>query len=349
MRGAGSTLVEATMAEQRPIRWGIIGAGDIADRVMAPAMRLAPGHELVAVVRRDRAAAAAFAERHGARRAYDTVEALLRDGDVDAVYVATPVARHCPDTLAAAAHGKHVLCEKPLALSVEEGERMRSACERAAVQLMVCFYQRFNARHRQVRALLAAGAIGQVTAVRLNFSGRVVDRPGAWRQDPAQAGGGCYMDNASHCVDLLRFLFGDVVAVSAFVDTLAARYAVEDTATSLLRLANGAHAVVTSYWSSGDPDEERNSLLEVLGTEGAIISTPLHDKFSRGRLTVATGAGERAYAFEESTHVAVLAEFAAALAERRLPAVTAADGIAAVRIVEAVYRSSHTGRVVHLA
>lgn len=330
------------------VRWGIIGAGDIADRVMAPAMRLAPGHELVAVVRRDRAAAETFAARHGARRAYDDVEALLRDDEIDAVYVATPVARHCPDTLAAAARGKHVLCEKPLALTPAEGERMRAACERAGAQLMVCFYQRFNARHRQIRALLAAGAIGRITAARVNFSGRVADRPGAWRQDPAQAGGGCYMDNASHCIDLLRFLCGDIIAASAFVDTFAARYAVEDTATSLLRLANGAHAVVTSYWSADDPDETRNSMLEILGTEGALISAPLHDKFSRGRLTVATSAGERDFAFEESTHAAVLAEFAAALAERRPPAVTADDGIAALRVVHAVYESSRTGRTVTL-
>src|SRR5207244_9227035 len=116
---------------------------------------------------------------------------------------------------------------------------------------------------------------------------------------------------------LLRYFFGEVVAAGAFVDTLAARYPVEDTATSILRLADGAHAVVTSYWSTGDPDEERTSMLEILGTEGAIVSTPLHDKFSRGRLTVATAAGERSYTFAESTHVALLAEFAAGLAEGR--------------------------------
>jgi predicted dehydrogenase len=331
------------------VRWGIVGAGDIAHRVMAPAMHLAPNHELVAVCRRDRAAAQDFAAAHGARRAYDTVEALLRDVEIDAVYIATPVARHCPDTLAAAANGKHVLCEKPMALNAAEGEAMRLACERAGVRLMICFYQRFNARHRRIKELLAAGTIGRVTAVRMNFSGRVPDRPGAWRQDPGLAGGGCYMDNASHCIDLLRFLFGEVVAASAFIDTLAAQYPVEDTATSILRLANGAHAVVTSYWSVDDPDERRNSMIEILGTEGAITSTPLHDKFSRGRLTIATPTGERVETFEASTHAAVLDEFAAALADRRAPAVTAEDGIAALRVVAAVYDSARSGRVVRCA
>src|SRR5258706_6360086 len=142
-----------------------------------------------------------------------------------------------------------------MALSVGEGERMRLAADRANVRFMTCFYQRFNARHRKIRDLLATQAIGRVTAVRMNFSGRSPDREGAWRQDPAKSGGGCYLDNASHCVDLLRFLFGEIVSVSAFVDTLAAGYPVEDTATSILRLANGAHAVVTSYWSTNDPDD----------------------------------------------------------------------------------------------
>lgn len=330
------------------VRWGIIGPGDIAERVMAPAMLAAPHSTLVAVARRDQAAAEAFAARHGARRAYGSVEALLRDPEIDAVYIATPVARHLPDTLAAAAAGKQIICEKPLALHVAQGEQMRAACAAAGVRFMTCYYQRFNARHRRIRELLAAGTIGRVTAVRLNFSGRSADRPGAWRQDPAEAGGGCYMDNASHGIDLVRFLLGEIVAVAAFVDTLAASYKVEDTASSILQLASGAQAVITSYWSTGDPDGERNSMLEIMGTEGVIISTPLHEKFSRGRLTVATAAGEEHYSFEESTHVALLEEFTAALAEGRAPSITVEDGLAALRTVEAAYESSRTGAVVRL-
>ena len=109
------------MSEMPIIRWGIIGAGDIAERVTAPAMTAAAHSQLVAVMRRNRTAAEEFARRHGASRAYDRVEGLLGDPEIDAVYVATPVERHCPDVLAAAASGKHILCEKPLALSVPRG------------------------------------------------------------------------------------------------------------------------------------------------------------------------------------------------------------------------------------
>lgn len=335
------------MVPETPIiKWGILGAGDIADRVMAPAMRAAPHAELVAIMRRDQSAASEFSQKHDVPRVYDTVGAIVADPEINAIYIATPVARHLVDTLAVAGARKHILCEKPMAISSKEGERMRAVCDDAGVRLMICFYQRFNARHRKIKQLLIDGAIGQVTAVRVNFSGRSPDDPFRWRHDPAQAGGGSYMDNASHSIDLLRFLFGEITEVTAFVDTLAARYEVEDTASSILRLSNGAHAVVTSHWSTGDPDESRNALLEIQGTAGTIISAPLHDKFSRGTLTVDMHQESDVYEFERSTHHEVLEDFAVTIAEGRLPTITASDGIAAMRVVEAVYESSRRGCVV---
>lgn len=337
------------MSENVPtVRWGIIGAGDIAHRVMAPAMHDSECSQLVAVMRRTQERAEEFAREHGAFRAYDDVDALLQDPELDAVYIATPVDQHCPNTLAAAASSKHVLCEKPLALSVSEAETMLQACTEAGITAMTCYYQRFNARHQKIKELIRQGGIGQVSAVRWNFSGRSPTNPEAWSQDPAQAGGGPYMDLGSHGVDLLRFLFGEIVAVSAFVDTLVEDYAVEDTASSLLRFESGIQAVATAHWSTGDPDENRNSTIEILGTEGVIRSCPLHDKFSRGHLSVATQDGETDYDFDESTHVKVLKEFAEAVAEGREPAITIEDGLAVQRVVAAVYESSRTERVVHL-
>ena len=330
------------------VRWGIIGAGDIAHRVMAPAMRESECSQLVAVMRRSMEGAEEFAHEHGARRAYDDVEKLLQDPEVDAVYIATPVDQHCPNTLAAANRSKHVLCEKPLALNVSEAEAMLEACSRAGITAMTCYYQRFNARHQKIKEIVERGDIGKVSAVRWNFSGRSPANPDAWSQDPAQSGGGPYMDLGSHGVDLLRFFFGKIVAVTAFVDTVVEDYAVEDTASSLLRFANGIQAVATAHWSTADPDENRNSMIEILGTEGVIHSYPLHDKFSRGHLSVATGGGEKSYQFGESTHLKVLKEFAAALAEGREPAITIEDGLEAQRVVAAVYESSRIGRVVQI-
>ena len=330
-----------------PIRWGIVGTGDIAERVMAPAMRQASGARLVAVAGRAIVATRAFAERHGAQRAYDRLEDLLMDPEVDAVYVASPVDRHCSDVLAAIAAGRDVLCEKPLALTLDEAERMVAAAERAGVRLGTCFYQRYNARHRWIRDALADGRIGRPAAARMSFSGRSPDRPGAWRQDPTRAGGGSFTDSAVHCLDLLRFLVGEIREVAAFTDTLGASYAVEDTASALLRLDGGVQAVVTAHWSTEDSSAARTSVLEIGGTDGTIVSWPLHDKFSRGTLLIATVTGkEEVHVPERSTHIELLDDFAGARAGGRPFPIDGADGLAAQRVLAAVYESARTGRVV---
>jgi len=334
-----------------PIRWGIVGPGDIARRVMAPAMLEAPGARLVAVCGRTIESAEAFATEFagpgGLPRAYDRLDAFLADPDLDAVYVATPVDRHFPEALATIAAGRDILVEKPLALNLDEAERMVAAAGRADVRLATCFYQRYNTRHAWIREALATGRIGRPAAVRINFSGRSPERAGAWRQDPARAGGGSFTDSAVHAVDLLRYLFGEVREVAAFTDTIAATHGVEDTASALLRLDGSVQAVITAHWSTEDPSDARTSVLEIGGTEGTIVSWPLHDKFSRGTLLVATAAGEEeVHVPERSTHVALLDDFARARAAGDPFPIDGRDGLAAQRVLAAVYESARTGRVV---
>ena len=330
------------------IGWAIVGPGDIAKRVMAPAMVAAASAELIAVYGRDPARTQAFAERHEARRTYARLADLLADDEVEAVYLATPVDRHAPDALAALEAGRDVLVEKPIARSAAEARAIVEAAERSGRRLAVCFYQRFNTRHRAVRRLLAEGAIGRPTAARINFSGRSRPRPGAWRFDPERSGGGVFADQGSHAVDLLRHLLADEVReVAAFTATLAEPADVEDTASALLRFGSGLQAVITAHWSIEDPSEARTSVLEISGTEGTIVTWPLHDKFSRGTLLLANADGEHEIPTEAaSTHVALLDAFAA---EAWPPEIaTGGDGLAAMRIQEAVYTAARERRVVDL-
>lgn len=216
------------------LHWGILGAGKIAERQMVSAMAQASDQQLVAIMRRDLDAARAFAATHGVPHAHDSVTALVTDPTVDALYVATPPYLHAEQVIQAAEQGKPVLCEKPLALNTTQAQAMIDACRANGVQLMVCYYQRYNSRHQQIKQWLMAGAIGQVTALRINFSDYFPPTPGFWHHDPAISGGGPLMDLGIHCIDLVRFLCGPAVAVTALVDTLAAASSVEDTATLLL-------------------------------------------------------------------------------------------------------------------
>lgn len=329
------------------LQWGIIGAGKIAERQMVTAIGQASSQRLVAVMKRDLTRARAFADEHGVPHAYDNSEALFADPDVLAVYVATPPHLHAAQTIESAQAGKHVLCEKPLALDSRQAQRMIDACRANGVQLMVCYYQRYNSRHQQIRKLLAQGAIGQVTAVSLNFSDYFPPTPGFWHHNPAISGGGALMDLGVHCVDLLRYLCGEVTEVMAMIDTLAAESPVEDTATLLLKLDNGAQAVITSHWSTANFEPQQANGLEIFGTLGTIQAAPIQAKDSSGSLHLITEAGVQDFSVAPGglrPHVALLEDFARSIAAGAPALIPGEEGLAGLQVIEAAYRSARTGK-----
>ncbi|HJN14670.1 MAG TPA: Gfo/Idh/MocA family oxidoreductase, partial [Armatimonadota bacterium] len=254
------------------LRWGIIGCGNVAETKGGPALYGVEGSELVAVMSRSAEKGADFAQRHGARRHYTSVADLLSDDEVDAVYVATPPHLHAEQTVLAAEAGKHVLCEKPMALTVAECETMVAACRDAGVELWIAYYRRCWPPIVLMKELLERGTIGQPTMARVTLTG-MYGPPGdgtiPWRLQPEVSGGGGLMDVGSHRLDLLVHLLGEVRDVSAFVDTISSDLAVDDSASLLLKFAGGAQAVVSCHWNVADAVDE----LEVGGTKGRLMAT----------------------------------------------------------------------------
>lgn len=328
------------------VRWGIIGAGDIARKQTARAIQEAHNAELIAVMRRSREKAEAFAREFGAARAYDRVEELLADPEIDAVYIATPVYLHAAQTMAAAQAGKHVLVEKPMAMSTAECQAMIDACHQHGVQLMVCYYQRFNARHQKARELVAQGAIGQVTMAQARQAFLYPPEPDNWRQNPALGGGGAIMDVGVHCIDTLRFILGEVEAVTALVDTLAYDYAVDDTATLLLRFQNGVQGVVSVAFTVPEVEVDTLNYLELCGTGGRIWTSPLHSKDSRGLLRVLTPEGEQRFTFEQRTHVALIEAFGRSIEYGEPVPIPGVEGLRGLAVVEAALESARTGHTI---
>ncbi len=204
--------------------WAIVGIGAHADRYIAPAMRQARGARLGAVYSRNQARADSFAVRHGAPtcRGYTSVDELLADPLVQAVFIASPDALHAPQTIAAARAGKHVLCEKPMATTVADARAMVSACATARVKLGVGFHLRHHPAHIQARRYIREGFVGEPSMAWTQWhspgSGSYTGLR-AWKVDPALAAGGVLAGYGVHCIDLLRYLLGqEVVEVSAFTD-----------------------------------------------------------------------------------------------------------------------------------
>jgi 1,5-anhydro-D-fructose reductase (1,5-anhydro-D-mannitol-forming) len=257
------------------VRWGIIGCGDVTEVKSGPGFQKARGSALVAVMRRDAAKAEDYARRHGVPRWYADAEALVRDPEVDAVYVATPPATHCHYARLVAAAGKPVYVEKPMALDHGECRAMIEACAAAGVPLFTAYYRRAVPRFARIKALLDAGAIGTVRVASVSMYRSYVPAAGSlpWRLDPAVAGGGLFVDLASHQLDLLDYFLGPITDVSGTASNQAGLYEAEDVVDATFGWASGVRG--TGLWSfsaSGDVDRT-----ELVGTRGRILYATFGD------------------------------------------------------------------------
>ena len=249
----------------------MIGCGAVTEVKSGPAFQKVPGSQLVAVMRRDGEKARDYARRHGVPRWYDDAEDLLRDPDVDAVYVATPPGSHAEYTLRAARAGKSVYVEKPMGRSHAECQAMIQACEAAGVPLFVAYYRRALPAFVKIKELVVAGAIGEVRFVTMTLyrPPRPEDHDPArwpWRVVPELAGGGYFFDLAAHQLDYLDYLLGPIVAAGGLAANQAGLYPAEDVVSASLAFESGA--VATGIWSfAAWGDAERAA---IVGSQGRI-------------------------------------------------------------------------------
>lgn len=184
------------------VRWGVLSTANIGRAALAPAIQSSSNGEIVAVASRDAERAFGFATRFNIPNSYGSYEALLRDPEVDAVYIPLPNSLHCPWTLRAIAAGKHVLCEKPLGLSAAECLEMAEAAERRGVKLMEAFMYRFHPQIGAALTLLDNGAVGELQHMHAAFTFRLT-RLDNIRLQP-ELGGGSLMDVGCYCINIFR-------------------------------------------------------------------------------------------------------------------------------------------------
>ena len=265
------------------LRWGVIGAGGIAERRTIPGMMNANNAELVAVMEINMELAEKCRAKWDCKRAYDKVEDLLADPEVDAVYIASPVWLHAQQAMAAADAGKHILIEKPLAMTSEEGEKVVAYCNEKGVKIAAGLMMRFGAYVQAMKKAIADGKIGKVVSGYSQFTCWYPDMPGAWRQSKKMGGGGAMMDMGVHCIDLMQYVTGSKVKeVAAFQDTLSFNYEVEDSSTVLLRMENGCQCVVQSNFNI--PDEAAKWRLEFFGDQGRLAGENVIGQIDGGTL-----------------------------------------------------------------
>jgi len=320
-----------------PVRWLLVGTGDIVRKRVAPALAsrltgVCGGRQRAAAIAQDH-----VAHDHGATEVFDDLETALRETAASAVYVATPVDRHRPEALAAIAAGKHVLIEKPLGLSGDDAQRICDAATAAGVTAGCAYYRRCFPRFAHLKRLLSEGALGQIVMVRTcywSWFDPAEDDPKRWRVDPARGGGGPLADMGSHIFDLIIALFGVPQRVLARCSTQVHDYAVEDTAAVIMMLENGAQVTAEIGWNSKTWRHE----FEVIGTEGKVLWSPA----DTGQVTVTIGreVQELELPNADNVHQPLVDDFEQSIIGGCPPVVPLADAVNTNRLLDAIYSSA---------
>jgi len=317
------------------MRWGILGAARI-NRSIIPALRAAEGHTLEAIASRDGEKAAAAAAEWGIPRGVTGYEALLADDEIDAVYIPLPNHLHAEWAVRAAEAGKHVLCEKPLALSLDEVDRIAAAAAAAHVHVAEAFMYRHHAQTHAVRELIAGGAIGTPRVLRGCFSFNL-DRPGDVRFDAAK-GGGALWDVGCYPISYARTILGaepDTVQATAVIGPTH----VDMSVAALLRFPGSAIALVDASFVA-----PFQTGIEVVGSAGTVrVARPFKPGERETVLVVRDDEVLEHVVESPALYVSQFEDFGRAARGAEPPVVTLADSRANTAVLLAVLESARTG------
>ncbi|HVY20664.1 MAG TPA: Gfo/Idh/MocA family oxidoreductase [Bauldia sp.] len=350
------------------LRVGMISWAHVHAEFRAKALGEIPGARVVAISDDNAERGQSAAKRFGVQKFHKRWQDLIADQDVDVVMVHSENSRHADQVVAAAEAGKHVFCEKPVATKVADAVRMVAAVEKAGVQGTAAFVSRFSKEASRTKALVDSGILGDIINLRALIGLAGIPEIGcppdmtAWMENAELNGGGAWIDEGSHAIDLMRWVAGDITRVAAFSANRAKpRFKIEDIAVAILRFQSGALGEAGTAWSMALDIGMRNHL-EIYGTKGALIMRAT-DPFPRVEVYDASGApltrGWNTPHIEPDAkephdygswppHLhhykrEVASYVSRYLADQKPFGPTLRDGLACLAVIEAGYVSTHDG------
>ncbi|MEI7676712.1 MAG: Gfo/Idh/MocA family oxidoreductase [Bacteroidales bacterium] len=257
----------------KEVVWGIIGAGDVCEKKSAPAMNKIVNSRIKAIMRRNAAKAEDYARRHGINEWSTDVDQLLSDPEINAIYIATPPDSHLELTRKAAAKGKAIYVEKPMARSHQECVEMIEICKKAGVPLFVAYYRRTLPGFTHIKQWIDERVIGDIRYVNIEMikpleSTIVAQSETNWRVQPEISGGGYFYDLASHQLDFLDYLFGPIKEAKGFSRNQTGNYSAEDIVTATFEFDNGILGAGTWCFTASSIAEKE--LITIVGSKGKI-------------------------------------------------------------------------------
>jgi 1,5-anhydro-D-fructose reductase (1,5-anhydro-D-mannitol-forming) len=323
------------------VHWALVGASTIAEEWMINAIHAQPDGAIKAIVSGDIARARKFADKHAIAQASADLDAVLEDPEIDAIYISSTNEKHLPQVLAAAAAGKHVLCEKPLALTTDDARKMIDSCANHNVVLATNHHLRCAATHRRMRALIREGAIGAPLFARVFHAVSLPPHLRGWRIERPEAGGGVVLDISVHDVDTLRFLLdAEPVEVTAMTTSGSMGNAgLSDGVMGIIRFDNGVLAQIHDAFTV----PFAHTGLEVHGSEGSLFGREVMTQRPVGELTLRTARGEEWIKIaHRDLYVTGVAEFHRAITANASPAASGRDGYLSLATARALEESAGT-------
>jgi 1,5-anhydro-D-fructose reductase (1,5-anhydro-D-mannitol-forming) len=329
------------------MNWALIGASTIASQHMIGALTAHPEGNVLWVVSGSSSRGAEYATQYSIPNASVELADALSDPTVDAVYISSTNEKHFDQAMAAIMAGKHVLCEKPLAMNVSDAITMVNAAENADVVFATNHHLRCSGSHNAVRNIVAAGRIGKVLSARIFHAVHLPENLQGWRIDSKASGGGVVLDITVHDADVVRFLLDeDPVSVVAQTTSLGMGKGVEDSVMSVWQMPSGA--LITSHESFTHPFA--GSGFEIHGTEGSIFANGVMTQLPVGKIELVTAAGREVVPFDDYNLYAYgVARFCDAVAGKGRPAADGWDGVKSLAIACAVQDAAESGTRVAVA
>ena len=323
------------------VRIGFLSIAHMHAFSYGDAVNKLPNAQLVGIYDPDKERGTKGAETLKTRYYSDPVELLNK---VDAVIICSENSRHREFTELAAQYGKHILCEKPIATTVEDGQAMIEACEKANVKLQIAFPCRFNTPIRRVKDMLDQGAIGNVLAIRGTNHGQM---PGGWFVDRELSGGGAVMDHTVHIVDLIRWFLGkEVISVYAEADTMLYDVDIDDCGMLSMELEDGVFVTQDPSWSRPSTFPTWGDVtMEIIGTDGVISL----DAFAQNFTLFSDKSNKVMHkVYTEDMDFGLIKDFVEMIEEDREPSITGFDGLQAMAVALAAYESARRKEPVKL-
>ena len=321
--------------------WGLVGASTIAAEHMIGALRT-NGGDAAWVVSGKADHAKSYADKHGVVQSTTDIEAMLADLKVEAVYISSTNEKHMSQALAAIAAGKHVLCEKPLAMNSNDARKMVETAAKRGVIFATNHHLRNAGSHMAIRDLIASGRIGKVLSMRVHHAVFLPPHLQSWRINDAGAGGGVIADITVHDADTVRFHLGeDPVDVVAMAASSGMGMGVEDSCMSVWSMPSGAQVMAHESFTHGFA----GTGIEVHGTEGSIFGRSVMTQQPVGEIELVTKAGREQISYSpHNLYGQAVKRFVDAVKGKGTPAADGWDGVKSLAVAEAVKQAADTGR-----